>query len=136
MSDALTMLEAYPGQTVASPTTLATCIDACFGCAQVCAACADACLAEDGGLDLAICIRRDLDCAAQCLATGQTVTRQTAADIQALRASLMACVDACGRCAEACERHAAHGLAHCATCADACRRCERACSALIAELLA
>lgn len=133
MSYATRMLTTYPGAASASADTLAICIDACFDCAQACTACADACLGEQQVADLVRCMRLDLDCADQCLATGAAVTRQTA-DPQALRASLAACADACNRCATECEGHAKHGMEHCAVCAEACRRCEQACNALIAEL--
>ena len=134
MSYALRMLETFPGTAVADRDALAACIDACFDCAQTCTACADACLAEDG--DLSSCIRLNLDCAAQTLATGQAVTRQMAANPQLLQTSLAACVDACTRCAEECEGHARHGMTHCAVCAEACRTCEQACNTLIAALFA
>lgn len=130
------MLTTYPGRTSASTEKLAVCIDACFAYARACTACADACLSEQNVGDLARCVRLDLDCAGQCLATGATVTRQTAADPRALRASLAACVDSCNRCAEEREGHAQHGMEHCAICAEACRRCEQACNALIVELTA
>jgi len=136
LSYAVQFLSAHPGSTTVSSDTLAACIEACFDCAQACTACADACLAEQTVADLVRCIRLDQDCADQCLATGQTVTRQTTADPQALRASLAACVDACNRCATECEEHARHGMEHCAVCAEACRRCEQACNALITELMA
>lgn len=129
------MLSQFPGSPVADAGRLTACIDACFACAQTCNACADACLSEERN-GLQTCIRLDLDCADQCIATGNAVTRQTAASVEILRSSLTACRDACQRCAEECAQHARHGMEHCATCARACRACEQACGDLLSALAA
>jgi hypothetical protein len=80
------------------------------------------------------CIRLDLDCADVCGATGRIVSRQTATDLQLLRAALEACARACQLCGDECERHGRHGMEHCAVCAQACRRCEQACRGLLSAL--
>lgn len=126
MTFATEMIRTTPAPTGYDADDLAACIDACFACAQACTACADACLAEEMVADLRRCITTDLACADLCAATGRILSRQTGYDPQITRAALVACRDACRRCAEECDRHA--GMhEHCRICADACRRCADAC---------
>ena len=113
------MIETHPQRVNADPETLARCVEDCFGCSATCTSCADACLGEEAVAELVRCIRLNLDCAAVCWATGRLI-RQTAFDPQLARHMLEACVVACRRCAEECERHAGHHE-HCRVCADACR---------------
>ena len=100
------MVQTNPNQAAVDESTLVECIEACFDCAQSCTACADACLGEQDIQMLIRCIRLDLDCADVCDATGRILSRQTATEPQMLRASLQACAEAWGLCAEACENHA------------------------------
>ena len=115
---------------------LATCIEACFDCAQTCAACADAGLGEQDTQMLKSCIRLDLDCADICKATGSVLSRQTAFDAVTARAIVQACAAACKQCGDECARHGEHGMKHCEICAEACRACEAACINMIAALAA
>ena len=124
------ILQSHPSGAAVEATTLAECTEACFDCAQTCTSCADACLGEDDPKSLARCIRRNLDCADLCEATGRVLSRQTAFEPEMARAALEACSRACSLCAEECERHAAHHE-HCRVCAETCRRCESACNDLL-----
>ena len=66
------------------------------------------------------CMRRDRsDC-----------TRLTGRQSAPIATVLEACVDACRRCGDECEKHAKHHEHH-RLCAEECRRCEAACRALI-----
>ena len=56
---------------------LIRCIEECYSCTQVCTSCADACLGEEMVRQLTQCIRRNLDCADVCAATGSVATRRT-----------------------------------------------------------
>jgi hypothetical protein len=105
---------------------LIECVELCYDCAQACTACADACLAEDMVQQLTQCIRLDLDCADVCAATGSLGSRRTGSNEALLKSMLELCAQACGICAEECERHAAQHD-HCRICAEACRDCEQAC---------
>lgn len=128
------MLDAYPKDMGGfDKGKLAECIAACFECAQVCTACADACLGEDMVADLTTCIRRDLDGADICIATGKALSRQTGSDANVTRALLEACATACRSCGDECAKHA-EMHEHCRICAEVCRRCEEACRALSATL--
>jgi hypothetical protein len=49
------------------------------------------------------------------------------------RVALQACIEACRRCGDECERHA-HHHEHCRICAETCRRCEQACEEALAVL--
>jgi hypothetical protein len=125
------ILQTHPRPPVVDAGVLARCIDECSGCAAHCTICADASLAEDDVRDLERCLRLCLDCADACVATARIVARQTDPDPGIQRHQLEACLIACGKCAEECERHA-HHHAHCRLCAEECRRCERACQDLLA----
>ena len=127
------MLQTHPHPATVDIEALGRCIAECSTCAQACNACADACLGEDDVADLIRCIRLNLDCAEICQATGSVLSRQTAFEPQLARSLLEVCADACRRCGEECERHAAHHE-HCRVCADACRRCEQACEDVLSTL--
>ncbi len=108
-------------------------VESALDCVQCCTSCADACLAEDGEMDLAHCIRTDLDCADVCAATATIVVRQTAPSTGLIRAQLEACKAACETCAASCEEHAERHE-HCRICAECCRTCADACGRLLAAL--
>lgn len=135
MSYVRQMIDTHPAHASASEQ-LAACIEACVDCAQACTACADACLAEPSVADLVRCIRLNLDCADACEATGRTLSRLTGPDGGDTRRLVEACAEACRRCADECDRHAAMGMEHCRVCAEACRRCAAACDALAGSLAA
>ena len=105
------MLETYPKDLGGvDQEKLATCIAACFECAQTCTACADV-----------------------CATTGKVLSRHTGYDAGLARAVLEACRAACRTCGDECAAHA--GMhEHCRICAEACRRCEAACAELIGAL--
>ena len=128
------MLDAYPRELSVDRGLLVRCIEACYDCAESCTQCADDCLGEEGVQDLTSCIRRNLDCADICAATGRVVGRRTGDDPAVTSAALRACIEACRSCADECEIHAAHGMEHCRVCAEECRRCERACQELLAAI--
>lgn len=127
------MLDTSPGRPIFQSDSLIKCIEACFDCAQSCSACADACLGEPQLDMLRRCIRLDLDCADVCIATGRMLSRQQHADIELVRAQLVACSRACQVCGEECGKHA-QTHEHCRICADACRSCARACQAALGAL--
>jgi Domain of Unknown Function (DUF326) len=126
------MLDAYPREVSLDRGLLFACLDACYACAESCTQCADDCLAEESVQELTTCIRLNLDCADICAATGRVVSRRTGYDPELTSAVLRACIEACRKCAEECDIHAAHGMEHCRVCAAACRRCEQACKELLA----
>lgn len=128
------LLDTYPRELSADRGLLVACIDACSDCAASCTQCADACLAEEIVQELTTCVRLNLDCADVCAATGRVVSRQTGYDAEVTSAVLRACIEACGKCAAECEKHAAHGMEHCRVCAAECRRCEQACQGLLAAI--
>jgi hypothetical protein len=123
------LLKTHP----AHPATLdllGRCAEACFACVRACTSCADACLSEEAIAELRECVRIALDCADICLATGRTVMRLTVTSVAPTDALLVACVEACRACHDACTAHAAR-YEHCRLCAEACRECERACEDLL-----
>jgi Domain of Unknown Function (DUF326) len=130
MSYARQLLDTYPGTVNVDASVLAATIDALSDCAQACTADADDNLSEHNLSDMVKCIRLCLDCAAICTATVAVTSRQTAYDGTVTRPLLEACVVACMRCGDECERHAPMH-AHCRVCAEACRRCEQACRDLL-----
>jgi hypothetical protein len=127
------IIDAHPHPAGGDRDALTRCIEACADCDITCTSCADADLAEPDVEDLLLCIRRCLDCAELCHATGRIATRQTRGDGGGLRAALQACAAACRACAEECDRHAEHHE-HCRICARVCRSCERACNDLLGSL--
>jgi hypothetical protein len=120
------MISTHPHVQGDTNQSLIRCVELCYDCAQACTACADACLGEDMVRELAQCIRLDMDCADVCLATGALGSRRTGSNETLLRSMLDTCAQACGSCAEECERHATQHD-HCRICAEACRDCEAAC---------
>jgi len=130
MTTTSAMIESTPADIGFDREKLAAGIDACFECAQTCTACADACLSEDMVAELTKCIRIDLDCADQCLATGKVLSRHAACDAKLTQAVLEACVTACKVCGDECASHA-DMHAHCRICAKGCQRCEQACRDLL-----
>jgi hypothetical protein len=108
-------------------------VDAAIACEQCCTACADACLAESGEMDLAACIRTDLDCADVCATTARMLSRQTQPSADVLRAQLEACKAACDACADECSQHA-DMHAHCRICMECCRTCSDACADLLGAM--
>ncbi len=83
--------------------------------------------------DLVTCIRRNLNCADMCDATGRVLSRYTAENATTARVVLAACAAACKSCGEECQSHSdMHG--HCRVCARACQRCEQACRNLLNSL--
>jgi Domain of Unknown Function (DUF326) len=127
------IIQTHPQPTNLDRAVLIRCIDECSDCADSCTSCADADLAEPDVEDLVRCIRLCLDCSDICTTTGRIATRQTAADVGVLRASVEGCATACRVCRDECERHASHHE-HCRLCAESCRRCEEACRALLAAV--
>jgi hypothetical protein len=134
MTYAAPLTQANPSRPYGDVNALVECIQACFDCAQACTADVDADLAEQNIQAMIRCIRLCLDCADLCLATGRILSRQTAFDPTAARASVQASALACKVCGDECQEHAKHGMAHCQTCLEACRRCEQACNVLLASL--
>ena len=98
----------------------ASCIAACYRCAEVCDHCSTACLAEPDPAMMAACIRADIDCAAICRLAAAAMARGSdfAADICAL------CADICQACGDECIKHDAN---HCQECAKACYACAEEC---------
>jgi hypothetical protein len=133
MTFAQRMIETNPTPAPMNANQMATCIDACYECAQTCSACADACLGEDDVQMLSRCIRLNLDCADVCNALGSILSRQIAFEPQMASAVLDACVEACRLCGDECERHASEHE-HCRVCAEACRRCEDACNDVLSAM--
>jgi hypothetical protein len=107
----------------------AAAIDASAACAQACVTCADACLDVDGGRDLGTCVAVSEVCAELCRTTAASLSRIGHAAALPLHHLLVACIDACERCAAECEHH--DDLEHCRRCADACRRCAEACTPIL-----
>jgi hypothetical protein len=133
MNDVRPMLQTHPAPSRLDTDALVECIEACFGCAQSCTACADACLAEDMVAELRQCIRLNLDCADICGTTGRLLSRQTQTNRDLLMVQVEACLQACRRCGDECQKHA-EMHEHCRVCMKACKRCEAACNALIGAM--
>lgn len=129
----LEMLHAAPQELTVDAGLVAAAVEAASACALTCTACASACLSEP--MDMAQCVRDDLDCADLCDVTAKHLVRLNRGDRQLTLAVLAACSEACVQCAGSCEPHAAHHE-HCRLCLEACRRCESACQALLDALKA
>jgi hypothetical protein len=127
------MISTHPHVRGNTADALLKCIEECYACAQTCTSCADACLGEEGVAHLTQCIRRNLDCADICIATGAMASRRTGSNIDVLRAAITACAEACRVCGEECGKHA-EMHEHCRICADACRACEEACRAALPQV--
>jgi hypothetical protein len=127
------MISSVASRAKVDAKTLARCAEACFACAATCRTCADACLGESELDMLRRCIGLNLDCADQCIATGNMTLRTVEPDFGVLRSALEACALACASCAAECSKHASMHE-HCRVCADACAACERECRAMLAAL--
>lgn len=127
------MIATHPDVQGETSNALLRCIEECYSCAQTCTSCADACLGESKATDLRDCIRRNLDCADLCAATGSMASRRTGSNVDVLRAVIAACAEACRVCGEECGRHA-QMHEHCRICAEACQACEQACRAALAQI--
>ena len=110
---------------------LIRCIETCADCAASCTVCADACLGEEMVAELRRCIRLCLDCAEICRVTSAVVARRAGAGEPEIGAILRACLEACRRSIEECDKHAPHH-AHCRICAEVCRTCAAACEKALA----
>jgi hypothetical protein len=133
MSYAQPLFKTYPGRINVESTLLVETLHALRDCAQACTICADACLAEEN-VQLAGCIRLNLDCSDICEVTSHVLSRQTDGDQEAVRALIEACGQMCRACADECARHGEEGMAHCEVCAEACRRGLAACERLLATV--
>jgi hypothetical protein len=111
--------------------TLIRCAHVCDECAAACQHCADECAREADVVELARCMRTDLDCADICTTTSRYVSRSGDDRPGLLAALLETCLIACAACAGECERH---DYEHCRSCAAACRRCEAECRELLRGL--
>ena len=131
------VLMTYPAETGLEPRRIAEAVDRLYECAGVCLACADACSAETDPHMLGMsvkCIRADNDCADLCTVAARVVTRQTGYDapttfavIEATRAALRACADACAEMAS---------MDHCRICAETCRETEALLGTLVEAMRA
>ena len=125
------MIKAAPQELTVDAGLIADAIDAASACAVVCTSCASACLSEP--MDMAQCVRDDLDCADLCDVTAKHLARLNRGDKQLTLAILAACIEACVQCGASCAEHAGQHE-HCRLCMEACRRCESACQALMDAL--
>ena len=103
------------------------CIETCVECWVACEMCSDACLDEQNVEQLARCIRLDRDCAEACQMAVRVMVRGGDNVAEVCRM----CAAICDRCAEECEKHAAHHE-HCRICAEICRRCAEECRRMAA----
>jgi hypothetical protein len=126
------MFETHPVNASSDHGKNLECITACYSCAEACNACADACLGEENVAEMVQCIRDCNDCADVCLAAARIVSRLTRTDFHIAGAQMRACIEACERCGEMCEKHGER-MQHCRICAEACQRCATACAALLGE---
>ena len=127
------MIATHPDVRGNTNDALIRCIEECYSCAQTCTSCADACLAEEMVAELRQCIRLNLDCADICAATGSIGSRRTGGNVELLGPVIEACMVACRRCGDECERHA-QMHEHCRICAESCRRCQAACESARATI--
>jgi hypothetical protein len=88
------MIKTHPQPISLDRDAVLRCIGECFDCAATCTSCADACLGEQDVQGLVSCIRLNLDCADVSDAAGRILTRQTAPDLDLLRATIEACAAA------------------------------------------
>lgn len=114
---------AQPGSPGGHDAAFEQCSKACDDCARVCEQCAAHCarLLADGKKEHLKTLQTCQDCATVCSAASCVVARKGPfSDL-----ICTACADACKRCGDACEPHAADPMMK--RCADECRRCEKAC---------
>lgn len=127
------MFDSHPSGTDLDAPLYLDALDALEAAARAATQCADACVAERDPARLRDCIAAAQDVADLCAATARVIARQTEADPVVHAASLRACIEACHRCADACDRHGGQ-FDHCRICADACNDAVAACRALHREL--
>jgi hypothetical protein len=127
------MISSVANRVKVDAKVLTRCAEACFACAATCRMCADACLGEKQLDMLRRCIGLDLDCADQCIATGNMTLRSVDPDLAVLRSALETCALACASCGAECRKHASMHE-HCRVCAEACATCERECRAMLQAL--
>ena len=84
-TDVSELLATHPRPSEVDREALARCIAECYDCARSCTICVDADLAEEDVTEMRRCIRLCLDCADVCIATGRTVSRQTAYEPETAR---------------------------------------------------
>lgn len=135
MSKIEKVLAAYPAPTGLRPRRLADAADRLYECAGVCLACADACSAEQNPEMIAMsakCMRMDHDCSDLCIVAARVLTRQTGYDapttmavVEAVRAALRACADACTEMQD---------MEHCQITAQVCRQTEEFLGELVQEM--
>ncbi len=117
-----------PGGLMVAP--FKECAKACDDCARECNACMAHCakLAATGHPEHLTTMKTCSDCAALCNAASSILSKQGPFfDIVCL-----GCAQACKRCGDECEKHAAHDPVMKA-CAEECRRCEKACRTMLAN---
>ena len=103
------------------------CAKACDDCTRACDLCAGHCakVIVDGRKEHLETLRMCQACATICSATSRVVAKfGPCSDLM-----LVACVDACKRCGDACTKHPDDAIMK--KCADECRRCEKACREMI-----
>jgi hypothetical protein len=104
------------------------CLRSCELCADACNHCAVSCLGEEGVAHLRRCIVLDLECAAVC--------RLTADSLGLDGEHLCDVLDLCSRICLACHKECLqHEHNHCQACAVACQQCAEDCRVL-SEMLA
>lgn len=123
------MIAAHPHVAGHVNEPLAQAVKHAMYCAVICTSCADACSAEE--MDMRQCIRLCMDCADICAAAARVAARRTGENVAVIRAMLQTCIDACGVCAEECDKHDHN---HCKRCAMMCRECADDCREALATL--
>ncbi|WP_428568604.1 four-helix bundle copper-binding protein [Ramlibacter sp.] len=103
--------------------SMASCIRACFDCAETCNHCAAACLQEQDVKMMARCIALDIDCAEICALAAAAMSRAS----ESSKVICAACAEVCRRCADECSKHK---MQHCQQCAQACQKCAQECRAM------
>lgn len=107
------------------------CAKACDDCKRMCDTCGAHCakMLADGQKMHYESLKTCQDCAAICAAAACVTAKQGPfSDI-----ICTACADACKRCGDTCEKHAAHD-AMMKECAAECRKCEKACRDMLAHV--
>jgi hypothetical protein len=118
-----------PGPDTVDPKMPAflVCAKACDDCARMCDVCAghSTRLLAGGKKEHLDTLRLCQDCAAICSAASCVLAK----DGPMSDLICTACADACKRCGDACEKHAADPIMK--RCAEECRKCEKACRDMI-----
>jgi len=117
---------AQPGGEKVAP--FKDCAKACDDCARSCDECGAHCgkMLAEGKKDHLVTLRTCQDCATICSATSCILSRGGPFSDMIC----VACADACKRCGDECDKHAAHDPVMKA-CAEECRRCEKACRTML-----